>query len=157
MPEHEIRWRYQTVPSIFISVTPTHLQRNRKHIAFKRVLDKAVKKISASLNVNSWVYVFLTFCVKKWKACTLLYTERPWFSEGKSFHVIKVSRASHFCHGISYLLERTTNRQTTVIRTWVFGRHFIFLEKRMKCTCHYSKNNSPYLLPVIISELSRES
>lgn len=43
-------------------------------------------------------------------------------------------RSSHFFHEQSFLLERTTNRETMVVQIMVFGRHYFENEPSVPVT-----------------------
>ena len=109
-------------------------KQNKRSVAFNNVLDETILKMLILLKFNPWIYNFLIFCMRKWKVhrkslsckpnCKVVIRKKHrYLNELASFLFL-------FFHRTPFLSDRTINRQTRIIQTWVFGRHFLKMEPR---------------------------
>lgn len=89
------------------------------------------------LDVHHWVHNSLTLQVKRTPQKAYLWEALVQF---------QLWITSHFFFQTPFLLEKRTDRQATVIQTWILGQ----LSKRwIKWACYFKENKWEYFLPML--------
>lgn len=100
-------------------------KKKKKPVSLKNVLEETVIIINAIKLWPLWIYFFNILCkdIGTKHEALQLHTDII-VTHSKNTHTIvwAISWTSCFFHGIPFLLERMTERQTMVIQTWIFGK-----------------------------------
>ena len=166
MPQQKAREWHQAVVIVNIFFITTHLQfkkkkkeeeKKEKSFSLTNVFEKAVKIINF---IKSWPFRACLFNLwdkmGRIPKMLLLHTEVQWLSWGKAVCDCLSCKLNYlfFC-GALFLLERTSDKQTMVIQTWVFDSHF--LENKWSEPVTWRQTTWQYLLTMIKLQLSSEN